>query len=251
MSQAIQFRDNAPLTFFKQKNYQWPVDNYVNIMEERMIARGSSALAANTLLSKYEDSVTIFEGEAAEEVIIRNGADAVRTMGRAPTIVNGLVTVQPGNIIFNNQQILSLAGEDIEVGGYGESNILNIAGYRVKFSDLKIALTEITTTTTSAVSNSTSVPVASRNGILDTASSVSGIGINPDVVDPTVASGAGSVSGAGTIVLSAAQTLESGITLTFTGAGQTATITGNIEIIEAGTADTNLRFDVEKLLSIT
>ena len=119
------------------------------------------------------------------------------------------------------------------------------------FTDLKLELTPITTTTTSAVSNSTSVPVASRNGILDSVSTVSGIGINPALANPTVSSGAGAVSGAGTIVLSAAQTLEDGITLTFSGAGQVATITGNVEVIKAGDADATIRFDMDRLLSIT
>jgi len=95
------------------------------------------------------------------------------------------------------------------------------------------------------------VPIASRNGILDSVSTASGIGIDASSVNPTVASGAGSVSGAGTVVLNVAQTLESGITLTFAGAGQTAIITGNVEVIKAGTANATLRFDVERLVSIT
>ena len=119
------------------------------------------------------------------------------------------------------------------------------------FSDLAIALSPIITTTTGAVNNSTSVPVTSRNGILDDTSVVSGIGINPNIVDPTVDTGAGAVTGAGTLVLTAAQTLEDGATLTFSGAGQTATITGNVEIKGVGTADGSIRFDVDKLLSIT
>ena len=87
--------------------------------------------------------------------------------------------------------------------------------------------------------------------ILDNVSTVSGIGIDPKVANPTVASGAGAVSGAGTIVLSAAQELESGITLDFAGAGQVATITGNIEVLKAGTANQSIYIDIEKLLSIT
>ena len=80
---------------------------------------------------------------------------------------------------------------------------------------------------------------------------MSGIGINASVANPTVASGAGAVSGAGTIVLSAAQTLESGITLTFPGASRIATITGNIKIKKVGNSDITLRFDVEKFLNVT
>ena len=137
------------------------------------------------------------------------------------------------------------------MGGYGKDKIADATNYTINVTDLAVALTPITTTTTSGVDNSTSVPVASRNGILDSVSTVSGIGINPALVDPTVSSGAGAVSGAGTIVLSAAQTLENGITLTFDGAGQTATITGNIEVVSSGTSNSTIYFDVEKLLSIT
>ena len=67
---------------------------------------------------------------------------------------------------------------------------------------------------------------------------------------PKVASGAGSVTGAGTIVLSAAQTLENGATLTFPGAGTIATITGNIKVNNVGNEDVTLRFDLERLLTM-
>ena len=108
-----------------------------------------------------------------------------------------------------------------------------------------------TTTAASAGGSSTSVVLTSRNGILDAVSTVSGIGIDPAAVDPTVASGAGAVTGAGTIVLSAAQSLEDGATLTFANAGLVATITGNIQVLKAGTASQTLRIDIEKLLTIT
>ena len=106
------------------------------------------------------------------------------------------------------------------------------------------------TTTTAAVVNSTTVPVASVNGILPGTTTVSGIGIDASVADPTVNSRS-VTSGAGDIVLSAAQNLESGVTLTFADSGQVATITGNIEILKAGTADQVIYFDLEKLLTTT
>ena len=251
MSQAIQFRDNQPLTFTPRMNYSWPIDNYANLIKQGMIVVTGANITANTSTGVYEDTVTLFEGTENEKRIIKNERPALSTLAKKPTVVKGLVTVQEGQIVFDKQQVLALAGDTLKVGGYGESQIYNLYGYKVKFSDLKISLAEISTTTTSAVSNSTSVPITSRNGIIDAISTVSGIGINPAVANPTVASGAGAVSGAGTIVLSAAQTLEDGITLTFKGAGQTATISGNIEVLEVGTSSQNLRFDVEKLLSIT
>ena len=191
------------------------------------------------------------QGTDKEETVSLVKVEALDKLGKKPTIVKGLVTTQEGNICFNNQQALALAGDTIRIYGYGNDAIKSLYGYDIELSDLKVALTKVTTTTTSVVSNSTSVPVAERSGILDNVSTVSGIGINASVANPTVASGAGAVSGAGTIVLSAAQTLESGITLTFPGASRIATITGNIKIKKVGNSDITLRFDVEKFLNVT
>jgi hypothetical protein len=163
-------------------------------------------------------------------------------------MVKGLVTNQTGSVVFSNQQQKLLAGDTINIAGYGEKYIADINGYTVRFTDLAIALTEITTTTTSAVDNSVNVPVAARAGIRNTVSTVTGIGINPALAAPTVSNGATADSG-GTIVLSAAQTLENGITLTFPGAGKVATITGYIEILKAGPSDATLYFDLEQLLT--
>lgn len=251
MSQAIQFRDNAPLTFFNQKNYQWPITNFVNILKEDMVLVPGGLVPASTTISKYEDTVTEFAGTKEEKIIIKKAVPAVNTLAVKPVITRGDISTQSGSIVFNNQLPLAVAGSTQKAGGYGESEILRVFGYEVEFFNLAIALTPITTTTTSAVDNSTSVPVTSRNGILDDVSTVSGIGINPKALAPTVDTGAGSVSGAGTLVLTAAQTLEEGATLAFANAGQTATITGNIRIVRAGSANQTLRFDVDKLLSIT
>mgnify|MGYP003674215076 FL=1 len=251
MSQAIQFRDNAPLTFFNQKNYRWPISNYANIVKEQMVVEPGTNVTADTSLAIYQDTVTLFPNTLQEEIIVKEEALAVSTIGINPVITRGDVSTQAGNVVFDKQQILALAGDNVNIGGYGTTRLLDVSGYSVILSDLAIALTPITTTTTGAVDNSTSVPVTSRNGILDDVSTVSGIGINPALVDPTVDTGAGAVTGAGTLVLTAAQTLESGATLTFAGAGQTATITGNIQVVKAGSANQSIRFDVEKLLSIT
>lgn len=243
-------RDGATLSFSNRLNYQWPLDNIERI-KENMIVYASTNVTSNSKVANYEDSVTLFESTFDEEILIKNFAPFKDTKNQTPTVSKGVVTVQPGNVVFDKQQALALAGDTIRIGGYGLQRIFETTGYELLFSNLKIELTTITTTTTSAVSNSTSVPVASRNGILDSVSTVSGIGINPALANPTVSSGAGAVSGAGTVVLSAAQTLEDGITLTFSGAGQVATITGDVEVVRAGDADATIRFDMDRLLSIT
>jgi len=251
MSQDIQFRDNATLTFTPRMNYSWPIDNHADLLKEGMIILPADNVTAGSSIKAYEEVVTLFEGTAQEKKIIKNKRPALNTLAKRPTVVKGLVTVQEGQVVFDKQQVLALAGDTLKVGGYGEREIRRLYGYVVKFGKLKIRLNRVETTTTAAVNNSTSVPVASRNGILDSVSSVSGIGIDSKVADPTVSSGAGAVSGVGTIVLSAAQTLEEGTTLEFKGGGQTATISGVIQVYHSGTANRTLRFDVERLLSIT
>ena len=253
MSQDIQFRDNAPLTFFNQMNYQWPIDNFAHVIKNKMVVVPGTNVTTDSRISDYKATITEFSGTKYEKIIVTKEVSAVKTLAIKPVITRGDISTQTGAVVFNKQQAVALSGDTLKVGGYGESEILRVYGYDVIFSNMAVALTPVTTTTTaaSAGGSSTSVVVASRNGILDAVSTVSGIGINPKLANPTVASGAGAVTGAGTIVLNAAQSLESGATLTFAGAGQTATITGNIQVVKAGDANQTLRFDVDKLLSIT
>ena len=77
---------------------------------------------------------------------------------------------------------------------------------------------------------------------------VSGIGINPSLQSPLITAGGGA-TGTDDWTMDAVQTLENGITLTVENTSRVATITGNIQIVKAGTASQTLRFDIEKLLS--
>ena len=250
MSQDIQFIHGATLTFTPEKHYRWEVNNINNIVEGMFILPGNTVMVANSTVSEYLQTVTLFENTDQEQVLIKKQIPALSTLGKKPTITNGLVTTQPGAVVFNNAQPKALNTTTIKIGGYGEQQIQRVSGYELKLTNLQLTLNTVTTTTTSAVNNSTSVPVAERNGIINTVSSVSGIGINPNLADPTVSSGGGA-TGAGTVVLSAAQTLENGASLTFANGGQTATITGDIEVIKAGPSALTLYLDVKNLLSIT
>jgi hypothetical protein len=249
-SESIDPTGPPVLSFSNQMNYSWPLDDTNKITQGMLVTHssGDGAIVAGTIISDYRDALTILSGTENEQVITKNYAPALDSKGVKPTMVKGLVTNQTGNVVFNNQQQKLLAGGTINIAGYGEKYIADIDGYTVRFTDLAIALTEITTTTTSAVDNSVNVPVTARAGIRNTVSTVTGIGINPAFAAPTVDDDANADS-AGTIVLSAAQTLENGITLTFPGAGKVATITGNIEILKAGPSDATLYFDLEQLLT--
>jgi hypothetical protein len=244
---------NDVLSFSNQMNYSWPVTNFADKIKAGMIvAYDGVNVTAGTVVGDYEDTITIFEDTEEEQVIVKNKIQAVDTKAQKPTIVKGLVTVQPGDITFNKQQVLALAGNTLKVGGYGESEILRVFGWDIRFTDLKVTLTAPTTTTTLATTTST-ITVANTEGVINGVSRVKGIGINPALQNPLITGGGGTsiTTGLGEWEANAAQTLENGITLTIENTGRIATITGNIEIIKAGTASQTLRFDLEKFLSDT
>ena len=248
ISSAVAIADGVALSFSNRMNFSWPINKYADILKEGMVVVPATNVTANTSVGVYEDTVTLFAGTKKEEKIIKNKRPALNTLGKKPTVVKGLVTVQEGQVVFNKQQVLALAGQTLKVGGYGESEILRVYGWDVKFTDLAIALTAPTTTTTeaSAGGSSADITVASAEGIISNVSRVGGIGINSALQNPLITS----VNFAGKdLTMDAVQTLENGITLTVENTSRVATITGNIEIVKAGYANQTLRFDVNKLLS--
>jgi len=251
MSEAIAIDDDETLTFTEPRYRSWPVDSVFGI-SENMIVVPATNVVAGTTTSRYEDSITVGEGTDRQEKIVSYKTSAIDTKGSKPTVTREKITAQAGNIVFSKPQPLALAGDGLKIGGYGVGKIHDIHGYRVKFSDLKVELTKITTTTTeaSAGGSSADIAVADREGIVNNVSRVSGIGINSALQSPLITSGGGA-DGAGDWTFNAAQTLENGITLTIENTGRTATITGNIEILETGTANATLRLDIEDILSVT
>lgn len=247
MSQAIAIADGLTLSFSNQKNHQWPVDN-VNNIKAGMIVLPDTNVTTDSVVGNYKETITTFTNTEKEKTYINKKVPAINTKNQKPTVVNGLITVQPGNIVFDKQQVLALAGDTLKIGGYGLNQILNVHGYDVRFTDLALALTAPTTTTTAVSTGSATVTVADREGVINNVSRVGGIGIDPSVQNPLITAGGGT-DGAGTFTVDAVQNLESGVTLTVENTGRIATITGNIEIIKAGTASATLRFDVDNLLS--
>ena len=264
LSETMTIADGITLSFSNRRNYRWEVSS--TSIDLSRLALGmkqlqSTFFAAQPTIKDYVDEVVIFEGEKTQESIEKVRIPGVDTRGIKPLIVRDgttkVVTTTVGSstnpiyVTFDQQALLTFAGgTNAKLFSYGEPEINRLTGYDVEFSDLAVSLAVVSTTTTAAVNASTSVPITQRAGIMDGISSVSGIGIDASVANPTVSSGAGSVTGAGTIVLSAAQTLEDGITLTFPGAGTVATITGNIKINNVGNEDVTLRFDLEKFLTM-
>jgi hypothetical protein len=210
-------------------------------------------------IAPYEDSTTytvenINENGVLTETTRKNiniSYPAIDTTGFKPTITNGKITAQDGVITFSEPHKLDLAVQGLM--GYtdfverGLDWTKSIHDTEIRVTNLKVELTKPTTTTTSGVSNSTTIPVADREGTIQNVSTVSGIGIAAGAANPTVASA--TADGSGSWTLSAAQTLESGITLTVENTSRNATITGDIEIISCGDANFNLILDVPSFMT--
>ena len=264
ISEAIEIADDLPLTFSNQRNYRWPISSTsvdLSKITPGMRQLKSSFFARTPVVRDYVEQIVELEGTSEEKTIDKVRVPAIETFRIKPLIVRDATTkvvtttvgaaASPINITFDQQALRTFGGAaNAKIFSYGTGEVNRLTGYDMEFSDLNVALTSVSTTTTAAVSSNTSVSVAERAGIMDGISSVSGAGIDPDAANLTVSSGAGSVTGPGAIVLSAAQTLENGAVLTFPGAGTVITITGRIKINKAGNEDVTLRFDLEKFLTM-
>ena len=276
MSQAIQFRDNAPLTFFNRMNFRWPISDVTGLMDG-VIASGTNT-TANAVISTYK-APKIYNANTEEEVVIQKqkppavGIAPVKAVITKNATTKSVRVVQEGYITFNEQQKLALGGDTLKFVAKGMERIKHMTDWDLSVSDITLTVTNPTTTTTAAVNSSTSVPIASGDGIMDDVSTVSGIGISNSalslgeevvsiVKSPTVTN-IGSYSGTtATLTLSTPQTLESGTVLTFSGgAGRTINVGGKLTVNEVGKsfgANEDLVnwngvvfFDVDKFLTAT
>ena len=262
--------DEITLTFSNQKNYKWSLDNVYGLTPNMRIYATDTTGTANgfteyATIKDYLTQITVFEGEREEYKINDVDLIGIETHGVKPTITRDssthvITTTLPGDIVFNQQANNAFGGKNVDIYGYGRSEINSLTEYDIEFSDLRVVLTGVTTTTTTAPSASATFDVTSAAGIAENVSSVSGIGISSGAVNPTVTRIKNLASGtyttgssgypAGELTLSAAQTLESGITLTFGGASTIATITGNMKINKVGNSDVTIYFDLERFLTM-
>jgi hypothetical protein len=186
---------------------------------------------------------------------VKHSSPAVDTLGFEPTITNGYITKQLGNITFDTKQVAGLADDNnVNFYGYGYDHITSLSNSRIIITDLKVELTDVTTTVNDSDANGTDAlstfDVASVVGIMDDVSVMSGVNVNASDVNPTVTN----ISSNTITVSPGHHVLQNGQTLTFTQASRIATITGNIEVLEFGNAAsqdgaTVLYFDLEKFLT--
>jgi len=228
--------------------YRGNVDNIYGL-KNGMVPLGTN-VTAGSYIGPYYTTVTTPTEDGGTEEVKTVEVPTIDPAGNTPTVTGGVVTAQAGTVTFNQPQEAALEDDAIRFAAHGSSNIESIYnGLKVSVSNLKAELTAVTTTTTSAVSNSATIPVAETAGIYPNFTTMGGIGVAEGSADPSITARS-ATSGAGNLTASAAQTLESGQTVNLNGASRVITITGDITFESIGNASTTIYFDLERFTSV-
>jgi len=262
---AVEGEDTSSASVF----FRWPVTNIANLKKGMKLDPARTGTGVNTTtpasISNYATTVTqqvLKEGDydnyinsaTVDDVLV----PAVDAFGNDVTGVdrNGRTTAQAGNIIFNTQQADALKSDSgVRIFAHGQKGIEDLTGVNVELSVTSMAykgstnpvVAAASTTTSGAVSSSTTIGLADV-GAVSQGMTVSGVGINAAVANPTVVSKSTN-DGAGNIVVSAAQTLESGQTLFFNGGTDTVIIRGALKVSNMAINNVDIFFDVERFLT--
>jgi len=254
-SQALTLDSGLTLTFTEPHYYRWQSTNVSGLSEDSTLfsAKGTGG----STLAPYVSSQTTYSSSGVPSTIITNDIPAVVRTGvtQSDESLAGIEDVSvPGEIVFSQPQPVTLVAQSVQFLIYGQdaiSKAVNDSGViDLEITNLKAEITKPTTTVAS--SSGTSLGVTSARGVMDDVSTVSSINMNTALANPRVTNIASYTepTATATLTLSSSQSLETGEVLTFDGAGQTVTITGDIKINNSINNST-IFIDVDKFLSST
>ena len=239
--------------------YRWKASDVSRLTSGLTLIVASVVASTDAvIISEFKDFTTqVIEttdsdgGVTEEEVeIINSYFPPIDTSGYSPTVTRGVITSQAGLVTLNTAQNPStFRNVAAKFFAYGPRGIDLIHDTSLNITNLKAELTPVTTTVNDAsnadgATAQTAIVVASATGIRDDVSIMSGVNVTATSVNPLVTN----ISGT-TLTVSPAQFLQHGETLTFTGAGQTFTITGNLEFKNVDAVDFTLAVDLEKFIT--
>ena len=160
------------------------------------------------------------------------------------SIAGDVMVNSSGGTVILSESSTFVADRTITFKGYGQDAIRYFNGAIVEVKNPKLVIDAVTTTTDAAASSSTTIPLTSTDGIkaADTVI-MSGIGV---VGTPHV----DSVSAGASVVVSAAQTIENGQTITFTGSSRSATITADVVVKTYGDQNLTITLELDNILTV-
>ena len=243
--------------------YRWPVTNAgggVTGLGDGMTLDPSSTTGGNVTAGSFIGNYNSFNTvktvveNGCEQTIIETEVEIAKTPGieptGEPTLTRGVATAQAGNITFSKQQADALKSDtNVRIIGYGREHIKGMTfGTDVKLSNMKLELTEISTTISDASATGSAslsdFDVAAVTGIMDDVSELDAVNVTRTATKPIVTT----ISSSNITVTPGGHLLQNGQTVKFLGASNIVTITGDIEVVNMGIQNATLYFDVERFL---
>ena len=163
------------------------------------------------------------------------------------TNVNGVQVISDdlGGTITIDKSSTFDAGITLTFTGKGSSASSEFNKTSFAFKNALLTIDPVVTTLDAVASNSTTIPLTSTNGIKAAETVLmTGIGVTP--TSPHV----DTVNAGVSVVVSVAQTIENGQTVTFTGSSRSATITADLHVTSHGTDNMTLTLALDNILTV-
>ena len=170
---------------------------------------------------------------------------AVYTIPKDINVVSKtIIDSKGGTVVLSAATTSQVVDRTITFKGFGSGGSSEFNNTRFSISNFNLTISPVVTTTDVAVDDDATITITSTNGIkaVDTVI-MSGIGV---VGTPHV----DSISSGVSVEASAAQTIENGQTITFTGSSRNATITADIVVEKYGKDDLTLTLELDNILTI-
>ena len=170
---------------------------------------------------------------------------AVYTIPKDINVVSKtIIDSKGGTVVLSAATTSQVVDRTITFKGFGSGGSSEFNNTRFSISNFNLTIAPVVTTTDVAVDDDATITITSTDGIkaVDTVI-MSGIGV---VGTPHV----DSISSGVSVEASAAQTIENGQTITFTGSSRNATITADIVVEKYGKDDLTLTLELDNILTI-
>ena len=170
---------------------------------------------------------------------------AVYTIPKDINVVSKtIIDSKGGTVVLSAATTSQAVDRTITFKGFGSGGSSEFNNTRFSISNFNLTIAPVVTTTDVAVDDDATITITSTDGIkaVDTVI-MSGIGV---VGTPHV----DSISSGVSVEASAAQTIENGQTITFTGSSRNATITADIVVEKYGKDDLTLTLELDNILTI-
>ena len=161
--------------------------------------------------------------------------------------VNGVdsLRLSKGGTVIIDKSSTFVTDRTITFTGKGLIHLEEFNNAKISLTNILLTIDPVVTTTDAVVSNSTTIPITSTNGIkVNDTVLMTGIGVTSS--SPHV----DAVSSGVNVTVSSAQTIENGQSVTFTGSSRSANVSFNAVIKDYGESSFTLTLNLDNILTV-